>query len=79
MVILIENMLSLQTEKSSSGQIFWILEKTSNMGENIYEIDYVVKWSLFQKRQHHFSDFWTVYNFKNPANSLVLLMDIKIS
>ena len=46
-MIIIENMLSMQTKKLSSGQMFWVLEKTSNTGK------YVIKWNLFKKK-HHF-------------------------
>ena len=46
-MIIIENMLSMQTKKLSSGQIFWILSKT---GENIFVIYHVIKWNLFQRK-----------------------------
>ena len=41
---MIENMLNMQAEKSSTGQMFWIKKnkKTSNTGENILEIDFVI-------------------------------------
>ena len=48
-------MLSMLAEKSFSGQMFWILEKMSNTGENKFKIDYVIKWDLFRKRQQRFS------------------------
>ena len=67
-IIIIENMFSMQAKKSSSGQMFGTLEKMSNTGENTCEIDYLIKWNLLQKRQHRFclGNFLTVYNFKNP-------------
>ena len=36
-IIVVENMLSMHAEKSSSEQMFWIYEKTRNTGENIFE------------------------------------------
>ena len=41
-------MLTMQAEKSASRQMFGI-KKTSNTGENIFEIGDVIKWNLFWK------------------------------
>ena len=52
--VIIEDIRSLQAKKSSSGQML-DFSKKSNTGENIFEIDYVIKWNLFKKNEHCFS------------------------
>ena len=72
----------MQAKKSSSGQMFGIFKKRV-IQENMFEMDYVIKWNLFfEKRQHHFT-VWEIFlnhlQFqKFQKNCLVLLMDLEI-
>ena len=62
-----ENMLSMQTKKSSSEQMCWILVKTSNTAKYIRNI-YVIKWNFFIRG--NIGEFFNDFQFQKPRKTV---------